>query len=86
MISYNESSERQVVRERSVKALQKAIKIVGSQVEIARQLNVAPELVNRWLKHSQYGVAPRSVIAIEVITRGKVSRFDLRCDLYKIEK
>ena len=80
------ADERKMVRQRSVTAFEKAIKITGSQVEMARQLNIAPELVNRWLKHSQYGVSPRYVIPIEIITKGKVSRFDLRCDLYKLEK
>ena len=86
MTTVNKSDERKIVRERSVKAFEKAIKIAGSQVEMARQLNIAPELVNRWLKHSQYGVSPRAVIPIEIITKGKVSRFDLICDLYKLEK
>ena len=86
MTTVSKADDRQIIRERSVVAFQKAIKIVGSQVEMARQLNIAPELVNRWLKHSQYGVSPRAVIPIEIITKGKVSRFDLRCDLYKFEE
>jgi len=81
-----EPESKKTIRDRSVNAFQHAIKIVGSQVAMARKLNIAPELVNRWLKHSQYGVSPRYVIPIEIITKGKVSRCDLRCDLYKIEK
>lgn len=80
------SNDKSEIRERSVAAFERAIKIVGSQVEMANQLNIAPELVNRWLKHSQYGVSPRSVIPIEVVTKGKVTRFDLRCDLYNIDE
>lgn len=80
-----EQSQNNTIRARSVDAFQKAIHILGSQVEMARQLGIAPELVNRWLKHSKFGVSPRYVIPIEIITKGKVSRFDLRSDLYQLE-
>lgn len=80
-----ETEQRGIVRERSVQAFKKAIDIVGSQAEMARLLEIAPELLNRWLKHSKYGVSPRYVLPIELITKGRISRYDLRCDLYKID-
>lgn len=82
----NEPESTKTIRDRSVNAFQHAIYIVGSQVAMAHKLNIAPELVNRWLKHSKYGVSPRYVIPIEIITKGKVSRFDLRSDLYQPDK
>ena len=82
----SELESKTTIRDRSVNAFQHAIKIIGSQVAMARELNIAPELVNRWLKHSKYGVSPRYVIPIEILTKGKVSRCDLRSDLYEFEK
>ena len=70
----SESESQKTIRDRSVHAFQRAIKIIGSQVAMAKKLEIAPELVNRWLKHSKYGVSPRYVIPIEMLTNGRVSR------------
>jgi TorA maturation chaperone TorD/DNA-binding transcriptional regulator YdaS (Cro superfamily) len=62
-------------------ALAKAIAISGGQSSLARRIGVKQGHIWHWLKRS--GVVPAEyVIAIEQATGGKVSRRDLRPDLY----
>jgi DNA-binding transcriptional regulator YdaS (Cro superfamily) len=65
--------------------LEKAIDAVGSQAELAKALGVKPQHVWNWL-HRDNKVPAEQVIAIETATEGKVSRHELRPDLYPNEQ
>lgn len=74
----------------STSALHSAIQIAGGQAQLARQINamtgrpVRQGHVWAWLHRT--GVIPAEyAIPIEQITAGKVSRHDLRPDLYPRE-
>lgn len=66
-------------------ALEKAIDIVGSQAELARALGVKPQHVWNWLNRDAK-VPAEQVIPIENATTGKVTRHELRPDLYPAEQ
>lgn len=54
-----------------------AADIAGSQAALARSLHVSPPTINQWAK----GVRPvpeKMAVAIEAITKGAVTRRDLR--------
>lgn len=55
-----------------------------SQGELARRINVTPGLVWQWL-HGRRRIAAEQVLKIESATEGRVSRHDLRPDLYPRE-
>lgn len=62
-------------------ALQRAIeKAGGTQVSLAKALNVKQQTVAWWLSEGSKGVAPEYCIRIETITG--VSRHDLRPDVF----
>lgn len=60
-------------------ALQRAIKIVGDQTALAKSLGVSPQAVCQWDQ-----VPPRRVLKIEELCQGKITRHDLRPDIYGI--
>lgn len=60
-------------------ALREAIKIAGSGVELAKRIGVTPQAVNQWLRQ---GVPPSRVLAVERAVEGKVSRQQIRPDIY----
>ena len=64
-------------------ALTRAIHIVGSASELARQLNISQAAISQW-RHKRVPAA--RVLAIETATNGKVSRHELRPDLYPAEQ
>ncbi len=68
------------------KALQRAINIAGSQSALARRCGIPPHYVCRWLKPGYSGAGPHFVIAVEKAVDGKVTRHQLRPDLYPEEK
>jgi DNA-binding transcriptional regulator YdaS (Cro superfamily) len=56
-----------------------AAEIVGSQAALARSLNASAPTINQWAK----GIRPipeKMAVAIELITKGAVTRRDLRPD------
>lgn len=55
-----------------------------TQAELARRIEVTPGMVWQWLK-SLRPIAGENVLGIEKATGGKVSRHDLRPDLYPRE-
>lgn len=65
--------------------LEKAIDAVGSQAELAKALGVKPQHVWNWL-HRDDKVPAEQVLPIETATGGKVSRHELRPDLYPKEQ
>lgn len=66
------------------KALSTAISVVGGQSALARALEVSQPNVWYWL-HKAKAVPAEHVLAIERATGGKVTRHDLRPDLYPEE-
>lgn len=61
-------------------ALRKAIGCVGSGSELARRLDVVPMTITQWKKRGR--VPAERCIAIERVTGGVVTRYDLRPDVY----
>jgi DNA-binding transcriptional regulator YdaS (Cro superfamily) len=65
--------------------LQKYLEKEGiSQAEFARRIDHTPGLVWQWL-NKRRPIAAEQVLKIEKATEGKVSRYDLRPDLYPKE-
>lgn len=59
------------------KALDRALKIIGGTTKAARAVGCKPQAVDQWEI-----VPPGRVLAIEAATDGKVSRYELRPDIY----
>lgn len=70
------------VKNKSIKALNEAIKIVGGHSQFVKKLKIYDQLLAGW-KHNQYGVSPEYAVAIERLTQGKVARYDLRIDIFQ---
>jgi hypothetical protein len=67
-------------RMKSSKALEKAIKVVGSQSALARSCNVSQQAVHQWIAAGRVPVHQvRSVVSA---THGAVSANDLRPDIF----
>jgi DNA-binding transcriptional regulator YdaS (Cro superfamily) len=63
------------------KAINKAIKIVGSQAELARKLEVSPQFINQVYKEGR--PLPSTLCKkIKVATGGKVMEWELRPDVF----
>lgn len=62
-------------------ALERAIATVGTQAALARTLGVKPQHVWNWLNRDEK-VPAEQVLAIEKATEGKVTRHDLRPDIF----
>lgn len=60
-------------------SLKQAVDILGSQSALARAIRVKPQSVNQWLRSR---VPAERVLAIEYATKGQVTRYCLRPDLY----
>ena len=60
-------------------ALQKAIESCETQAELARRLGVSDMTVSQWKKR---GVPPERCIPIEEATKGVVTRYELRPDVF----
>ena len=66
----------------SKKALKRAIKIVGGQAELARRIGSKQQTVWNWLHRNDSGVPAEFVSKIEIATGGKVTRHQLRPDVF----
>ena len=62
--------------------IRQAIKIVGSQRALADELGVSQQHVNYWL-HRAREIPAHHVLSIERATKGEVSRYEQRPDIYK---
>lgn len=65
--------------------LERAVAIAGGQVALARKLGLKQAHVWWWLNRAKKLPAEQA-IAIEKATDGKVSRHELRPDIYPIEE
>lgn len=65
--------------------LERAVDELGSQAALAKALNVKPQHVWNWLNRDKK-VPAEQVLAIEAATSGKVTRHELRPDLYPEER
>jgi len=63
-------------------AIKKAIRAAGGLSLLAAKLDVTPQVVVNWRKR---GIPAERVLDIERATEGKVTRFQLRPDLYPRE-
>ncbi|WP_409321360.1 transcriptional regulator [Pseudomonas monteilii] len=61
---------------KSAEAAKEASRLLGSQAEMARRLNVAAPTVNQWCS-GERAVPAKRALQIEVLTNGVVSRVDL---------
>ena len=61
--------------------LEKAVEIAGSQAELARRIGKKQAHVWNWLNRDKE-VPAESVLSIEAATAGKVTRHDLRPDIF----
>lgn len=62
-----------------MEALEKAIEVAGGLSALADLIHTKPQVVLHWRKR---GIPAKRVIAIEQATAGRVSRHELRPDLY----
>lgn len=62
-------------------AIEKAVRLLGGQTETARRLGgIKQQLVGYWIKSGR--CSPKFAVGIENITSGKVTRYDLRPDVF----
>lgn len=59
-------------------------KACGSQAELARQLGIGVAAVTHWKRRGR--IPAGRVLAIERITKGQVTRHEMRPDLYPVER
>lgn len=63
-----------------VEIIKQACAIVGSQAELARRVGVRPQMITNWMDGKR--VTAERAVAIEKATGGKVTRQELRPDLF----
>lgn len=63
-------------------AIEKAIQIVGGESALARAVGTSQSNVWYWAKRAKRGVPGEYVLAIEDATGGRVTRHELRPDIY----
>ena len=66
----------------SKSALMRAVACVGSQKALADRLGVTQSIVWYWLEKAKKGCPAEHAVKIEAVTGGKVTRHDLRPDLW----
>ncbi|WP_342640919.1 helix-turn-helix domain-containing protein [Rhodoligotrophos ferricapiens] len=63
-------------------ALHRAVELVGGQSRLAELIGTTQSHVWYWLTRAKRGVPGEFVLRIEEVTGGRVSRHDLRPDIY----
>ncbi len=58
-------------------------KKIMSKAELARQLGITPMAVSQWRNRD---IPAKYVLKIEALTKGQISRYEMRPDLYPIER
>lgn len=61
-------------------SIERAVQIVGSQSEVARQVGVKPQSVQQWVSSGR--VPPHWCLTLERITNKQITRYDLRPDVF----
>ncbi len=61
-------------------ALRMAIELLGSQAALARCVGIRPQAVQQWAVKGRVPAA--RCLSVEQATRGRVSRYDLRPDVF----
>jgi DNA-binding transcriptional regulator YdaS (Cro superfamily) len=61
-------------------AISQAIEICGTQAALAEAIGVTPQAVNQWVTKGQVPI--ERVVAVEQATGGKVTRQQLRPDIF----
>ncbi|MGH8523807.1 MAG: transcriptional regulator, partial [Gammaproteobacteria bacterium] len=61
-------------------ALRMAIELLGSQAALARCVGIRPQAVQQWAIKGRVPAA--RCLSVEQATRGRVSRYDLRPDVF----
>jgi DNA-binding transcriptional regulator YdaS (Cro superfamily) len=70
-----------------IPSLQKAVEIVGGQVELAKCLGITQQRIWNWLYRNKCQRIPAEyVLPIERATQDRVTRYELRPDLYPLEE
>lgn len=64
--------------------IEKAVWLVGGQSAMARILGCTPQAVQQWVDRNR--VPAERVLPIEAATSGRVTRHELRPDLYPVEQ
>jgi DNA-binding transcriptional regulator YdaS (Cro superfamily) len=62
-------------------AIERAIEVVGGQAKLAVELGISPQAVSQWVK-GRRPIPPGKCIAIEKASGGRVTRNDLRPDVF----
>lgn len=65
-------------------AISRAVEAAGGQSNLAKALGVTPQQVNQWVLGTR-PVPPARCIAIEDATKGAVTRYELRPDVFGIK-
>lgn len=68
----------------NLQAIEKAIRLAGSQSQLARQIGTSQATVWKWLNKG-LAVSAKLAVRIEDETQGQVSSHDLRPDLFRRE-
>jgi DNA-binding transcriptional regulator YdaS (Cro superfamily) len=66
----------------STAALERAVELAGGQKPLADRIGTTQSQVWYWLNQAKRGVPGEYVIPIEAATNGRVTRHELRPDLY----
>lgn len=67
-----------------VNAIIRVVEHLGSQRCLAQHLNITQQAVSSWISVAKR-VPAEYVLKMEKLTNGKVTRYELRPDLYPIE-
>lgn len=63
-------------------AISKAIRLAGSQTQLAKKLNVTPQAVQRWVSSDEIPLS--RVVQIEAALNGEITREELRPDVFRL--
>lgn len=64
-------------------AVKKAVMLAGGQTKLAGRFKIAPQSVQQWVATGR--IPAVRVIGVEAATDGRVSRHELRPDIYPAE-
>lgn len=71
------------ITQKQIDALKQIIGLFGNQNALATKLGIKQSSISKWLSRQ---IPANQVIKLEKLSKGKVTRYDLRPDLYPKEK